>query len=534
MSTPHKRVHPVSRRAALIATAAVGATVALPTSGASAATKNATRPDRAVRRYKVPKHHLNKVPDPQVRHVLSRFTAGVTTGRLAEVAAAGGIDAWFSQQMSPGGIADGAADAIWSWFPSLALSPQQKWARFQNGTETGYAMMQDLATWVTLRRLFTQRHVQEMMVDFWSNLLHVQLFNPDAWVYRVDYEETIRSNAMGSFDALLNAAIVHPAMGLYLNNVESTALKINENLGRELLENHTVGLESGFSQADVVDSARILTGFQVDVRKTWKASYDPASHWIGRVNVLSFSSPNSNADGRAVLQQYLSYLAHHPATAKHLCRRLAVRFVSDEPSDAFVASLAQVYLDSDTQIGPVLQALVASDEFRGSVLAKVRTPVEDAVATWAAIGAVVQEPHSVQDAANRLVNFGNGIGQVAYDWPTPEGFPDVQAAWIGAGRLLGSMHAHWYAASGFFPKAGIIYRPAMDWMPQLPTTFDEVVDYVARNLLFLPCTPTMLEAACVATDTDPLDMVSDTSVLIKFGFPWLLCALLETTEHLSR
>lgn len=250
--------------------------------------------------------------------------------------------------------------------------------------------------------------------------------------------------------------------------------------------------------------------------------------------MLGFSAPNADADGRPVLAGYLSYLAHHPATAKRLCRRLAVRFVSDTPSQDLVESLAQVYLDSDTDIVPVLRALVESDEFLGSVMRKVRTPVEDAVATWAAVRVDVAQPHDPQDAANQLINIGKAIGQVVYDWPAPNGFPDVAAAWSDAGRLLGSMRAHWGAASGFWPDQGVSFPTPVEWMPRLPTTFDNVVDYVVRRLLYVECTPRMLSAACVATGIGPTEVIDDGHALLEYKLPRLLVSLLDTPEHLSR
>jgi uncharacterized protein (DUF1800 family) len=466
--------------------------------------------------------------------MLTRFTAGVTDERIADIAAAGGASAWFEQQLEPGNIPDRQATELWSWFPVLALTPEQKWERYKAGTEQGWQMMQDLASWIMLRRLISKRQVAEMMVDFWSNLLHVPSPATNIWVWRVEYEETIRQNCLGRYDDLLYAAITHPAMGIYLNNVESTALAINENLGRELLECHTVGVDAGYSQREVVSSARILTGFHVDMNHTWEQTYVPADHWVGRVKVLGFTSPNAHADGRPVLRNYLSYLAHHPLTAKRLCTRLATRFVSDSPSDDLVDSLASVYLDSDTAILPVLQALVASDEFQNSYLEKVRTPVEDALATWTAVRAVVAQPHEEQDAANQFINLSKMIGQVVYEWPTPNGFPDVSTAWLGAGRILGSLRAHWTTASCFFPVQGITFRDPMDWMPALPARFDKVVAHVVQTALFLECTRTMVQTACMATDITASDIIDEDHPLLRYKFPRLLVSVLDAPEHLQR
>lgn len=527
----------LTRRSALIATAAVGTTAVLPAATASATARIVARPRMAgspARGAYAAGVQNAAVPDSITRHMLSRFTAGVTSARVAEVTAAGGPDAWFEKQLAPAAIPDRKASDLWGWWPILALTPVQRWAKYKNEGLNGWEQMQDLASWIMMRRLITNRQVEEMMVDFWSNLIHVASPDSESWLWRVEYAQLIRKYALTSFDTLLREAVTHPSLGLYLNNVESTATAINENLGREVLECHTVGVDGGYTEKDVVNSARILTGYHVDQKATWAASYIPANHWVGRVKVMGFSSPNAKADGRPVLYKYLTYLANHPATAKRLCRALAIRFVSDNPSDALVDSLASVYLDAQTDIKAVLRALVASSEFRSATMKKVRTPVEDALASWTAVGAAVLQPQSKQDAANQFINVSKAIGQVVYDWPTPDAFPDLGPAWTGAGRILGSMRTHWYASSGSWPNTGITFPAPIDWMPQLPTTFSNVVSYVVSKTLFVSMTSTMLQAACVATDIDPTDVIDETHPLITLRFPRLMVSLLDTPEHLSR
>ena len=222
------------------------------------------------------------------------------------------------------------------------------------------------------------------MTEFFENHLHVPVQDDGVFGFRAAYGKLIRSHALGRFDQMLVAAITHPAMGTSLDNASSTKSAPNENLGRELLELHTVG-RGNHTEDDVKNSARILTGYRVDMWRTWNAWYDLPSHWTGPVNVLGFSHANAAADGRPVAEAYLTYLAHHPATARRLAKKLAVRFVSDSPSDGLVQHLADVYLANQTAIVPVLQALVAHPEFGASPGAKVRTPTDDVVATYRAL-----------------------------------------------------------------------------------------------------------------------------------------------------
>ena len=230
------------------------------------------------------------------------------------------------------------------------------------------------------------------MTDFWSTNLHIPVGHDRAWVYRFDYDQTIRENAFGRFEDLLIACSLHPAMRFYLDNWKSVKNKPNENQGRELLELHTVGRDAGYTEAMVKSSAVLLSGYTVNWGTTFAASYDATKHTTGPVQVLDFTHPNASADGQAATLAYLSYLAHHPATARNLARKLATYFVSDSPSDGLVDTLAQAYLAADTDIKAVLRVLSAHPEFLTSQGQKVRTPIADLVATARVLDVDVQAP----------------------------------------------------------------------------------------------------------------------------------------------
>ena len=200
------------------------------------------------------------------------------------------------------------------------------------------------------------------MTDFWSSHFHIPVGHDKAWVYRFDYDATIRDHALGTFEDLLVACSLHPAMRVYLDNWKSVRNAPNENQGRELLELHTVGRDAGYTEDMVKASAKILSGYTVDwgTGKTFNAVYDPTKHTTGAVSVLGFSHANSAADGQAVTIAYLKYLAHHPATARRIATKLATYFVSDSPSDGLVSSLAAVYTSSGTDISAVLTALAGT------------------------------------------------------------------------------------------------------------------------------------------------------------------------------
>src|SRR6476469_8734572 len=148
-----------------------------------------------------------------------------------------------------------------------------------------------------LRHIYSRRTVLETMTDFWSNHLHVPAADDLAWVYRYSYDQLLRQHALGKFDALLEAATLHPAMLLYLDTWRSEKGAPNENHGRELLELHTVGRTAGYSEQMVKDSAKILSGWTVDAYSSWVPRYDPGKHTTGAVQVLGFSAANAAADG---------------------------------------------------------------------------------------------------------------------------------------------------------------------------------------------------------------------------------------------
>src|SRR6478672_2628889 len=291
----------------------------------------------------------------QGRHLVGRFSYGVTPALARQVRSEGGPRAWFEKQLSPSSIDDATADRYVTWWSGLSRDAASLMDRSQKGIEGGWEVMEDYARWVLLRRIHSRRQVLEVMTELWENHFNVPA-NGDAWfTYRKAHGDAIRARALGSFEELLRAAVTHPAMLIYLDNAVSTASHPNENLGRELLELHTVG-RGNYTEDDVKSSARILTGYAVDVWRTWAATYKTSIHWRGPVRVMEFADDNADADGRDLVRRYLSYLAHHPATAHRIARKLAVKFVSDDPPQALVDELARVYLDHRTQIRPVLRA----------------------------------------------------------------------------------------------------------------------------------------------------------------------------------
>ena len=170
------------------------------------------------------------------------------------------------------------------------------WANDQATPGEAWRAMADYQRWCLQRRMRSRRQLLESVTEFFENHLHVPVHDDGVFGFRADYGRLIRSHALGRFDQMLQAAIIHPAMGISLDNASSTKKAPNENLGRELLELHTVG-RGNYTENDVKASARILTGYRVQMWSTWNAWYDTPSHWTGPVQVMGFSHPNADADG---------------------------------------------------------------------------------------------------------------------------------------------------------------------------------------------------------------------------------------------
>jgi hypothetical protein len=483
--------------------------------------------------HRAARHRGRRLLSTSARHLVGRFSYGVTPALANQVRHHGGASRWFDWQLTPGKIADHDTSRLVTWFPGLSWSPSRIYHETTHGGTPGWQVMQDYQSWVLLRRMTSNRQVLETMTEFWENHLHVPVYADGVYTWRKRYGDVLRTHALDSFESLLWASTTHPAMGIFLDNAVSDKDHPNENLGRELLELHTVGV-GNYTESDVKSSARILTGWRVDEWNTWAARYDPGSHWVGRVKVGSFSSPNRSADGRAVTRAYLRYLAHHPDTAHRIAQRLATVFVHDDPPRVLVNHLAQVYLRHGTQIRPVLHALVASRAFKQAVGDKVRDPQGDLVATYRAIGVRVTKPADRNTAAHQITWLADGMGQSVGSWPRPDGQPVDNASWASPARMMGSMSFHYGASGGWWPSRGIHYRTPTSWLPARTVQFKVLVDHMSQQILHRHSTDVLLRACCQAVAATPQSQIDKAHPVMRWLFPRLLTTILDSPAHFRR
>ncbi|MEA2558752.1 MAG: hypothetical protein QOH06_256 [Acidobacteriota bacterium] len=449
-------------------------------------------------------------------HLLNRFAYGPRPGEVEAVVKMG-LDRWLERQLAAD-LPDGELERRLDRLPALEMSAseiartyprpgmllaeasragvipektedkkERRGAVMQWAEEQGYGSQRELAGQLMAQKLWraveSENQLAEVMTDFWFNHFNVSMTDNQSRGHLLSYErDAIRPNALGSVRNLLGATARHPAMLLYLDNAQSTANEgapttferriprrretervrptgLNENFARELLELHTLGVDGGYSQKDVIEVARAFTGWTVmppgqrreaierrmtgarraGFQQEGEFLFRADAHDSGAKTMLGRKLPAGRGieDGEAVLD----LLAVHPATAKHLATKLAVRFVSDKPSPALVDRLAAVYLKSGGQVKPVLKALAESPEFWGSVGDKIKSPFELAASAIRGLDADVKQPRET-------LRWIADMGQKLYAYQAPTGYPDRAEAWVNTGSLLNRMNFGLQLAAG--------------------------------------------------------------------------------------
>ena len=480
--------------------------------------------------------------DTKILQLLNRITFGPRLGEVERVREIG-ISAFLEQQLHPESLGDSTAEAKVASLPTLAMSSRVLAENFQEmmaerrakqadtsgvparsspagqgspTTQGSGKIMQgevqggsqdktdmlgprravvELAQEELLRAVYSNRQLQEVMVQFWMN--HFNIFadkGADRWLITSFERDTIRPRALGKFEDLLVATAESPAMLFYLDNwlsakpdyvanggqvirpwlpfglgaagspahsqtqrgnsppampgkAKPTASNhgLNENYARELMELHTLGVDGGYTQRDVIEVARCLTGWTINrPRQGGEFLFNPRIHDTGRKVVLGHKIRGGKGmeDGLAVLH----ILAHHTSTAHFIALKLCRRFVADDPPPSVVESASRAFLKSDGDLRVVLKTILSSPEFfsEAAYRAKVKSPLE-------LVASSIRAFDVDTDAGYLVIQMIARMGQPMFEYQAPTGFPDRAATWINSGTLLTRMNFAFAFALNRFP-----------------------------------------------------------------------------------
>ena len=422
-------------------------------------------------------------PQERALHALNRLGYGPRPGDVQAIDKLG-AEAWLqqflAQQMAPAVLPESLGTRLQA-LPTTQLSQAALIGRYRAATSAGLAARRDAGSMsdaetaalltkarrelvrpvlleASSQRLFraleSPAQLEEVLVEFWFNHFNVFAGKGQVAVLVGDYErQAIRPHVLGRFRDMLGASAKHPAMLVYLDNVQSVApgykppgliaqinpnavrpAGLNENYARELMELHTLGVDAGYTQRDVTELARMLTGWTINYRAARGGrsgalfEFDPGRHDNGAKHWLGREVPSSGQDEG---ERALDLLATHPATAKHIGFKLAQAFVADQPPPALVQRLAERFTATGGDLKAVMQALIASDEFwrREAFGAKFKTPYQYLVSTLRALD--VTEVPEVQPLLQVLAQSGMPL----YGAQTPDGYKNTAAAWMNPEAL---------------------------------------------------------------------------------------------------
>jgi len=397
---------------------------------------------------------IDPASDRPIIHLLNRIGFGPTQEDVAHVRQVG-IERYIEEQLHPEAIPEptalterlagldtlklGSVRLFLEYGPLLpalngGIKPTPEEAKARR--ERARIIAQQASAARVWRALYSRRQLQEAMVDFWYN--HFNVFAGKGldhlWIGSFE-AEAIRPYALGHFRDLVLATAHHPAMLFYLDNQLNTApgspgakgvfTGINENYARELMELHTLGVNGGYTQDDVVTLAHILTGWGLD-RRDLRAgagngfAFDAARHDFSDQVFLGHRIPSGGEEqGLAAID----ILVRSPATAHHIAFELAQYFVADAPPPALVDRLAQRFRDTDGDIAAVLRTLLTSGEFRDSAGQKYKTPYQYVLSAARAAGVEVNNPRPLLGTMARL-------GMPLYYCQTPDGYKNTEEAWL--------------------------------------------------------------------------------------------------------
>lgn len=370
----------------------------------------------------------------EITHALNRLAYGARLGdraRLATLARGGDsaettVNAFVEEQLDPASIDDARCEWRLGGIEPLQV-PRAEHYEF-----TPEEMLLAILQSRVIRAVHSRRQLHEVMVEFWTDHLNIAASKGECrWVRLADELEVVRPHALGRFRELIRASATSPAMLIYLDGHDNKVVhpedRPNENYARELLELHTLGVDGGYTQRDVLEAARCLSGWTYG-HEFWRGrvsrvAFDPSRHDRGEKEVLGVRIPPGG--GEEDLERLLDIVCAHPATARHVARRLCRAFIADPAPPAATDAVAAAFRASDGRIPDVLRALVATSEFRASRGNLFKRPFRYLVSALRATDARTDGGPELLEALRRM-------GQAPSEYPTPDGYPLEAEPWIGS------------------------------------------------------------------------------------------------------
>jgi uncharacterized protein (DUF1800 family) len=464
-----------------------------------------------------PDRAFEDLPSPPQAAIiaLNRLGYGPRYGDINAFRALGSTDAqrleaWVDQQLDPMSIDDSTCDAKLSaaGFTTLNKSLATLWADHVASSPPWSVRIQpyyEVERATILRGVWSKRQLLEVLADFWHN--HFNVYGPDGWaapVWAHWDREVIRGNALGNFRTMLGMVAQHPAMLYYLDNYTSSSAGPNENWARELFELHGLGADNylgvmrqwlvptgpdgkpvGYVDDDVFEATRCFTGWTFDF-DTGLFEYRADWHDHFQKTVLGVYIPANQPalfDGNRVLDE----IAEHPATARHICTKLAARLIGDDPDPAVIDAAAAVFeaqTAASDQLAQVVRTIVLHPSFLTTWSGKIKRPLEILISALRATDGRFTFSLDESDTDSLLWRYDQA-GQPLFAWRAPDGYPDHKDDWQSAApRIMSWRLASWLCDE---EDAGGNYR--LDILGQTPSSkksANELADFWINRILGRP------------------------------------------------
>ncbi len=445
-------------------------------------------------------------------HIYQRLAFGPRPGDVEKLAAGGqkAIHQWIEEQLHPEKFNDPQVELRLSRLKSIHMSMEQlkenydylnelakkaginpdlfnkdenvrKEFRKKTGDDHLLEKVEEELVSARLIRAVEGHHqLEEVLFDFWYNHFNVDLTKgQDRWLVTPYEKDALRPHLFGKFKDLLKATAKHPAMLFYLDNHLNKRDGVNENYAREIMELHTLGVDGGYTQKDVTEAARILTGWSVDDFSDPSFKFKEKVHDRGEKKILGHTFPADR--GEEEVEEFFDLIASHPATAHHISLKLCQFFIRDNPPEELVKKVAQKFKESDGDLRAMYATIFNSREFWNAENreAKIKSPFFYVVSAIRANGGEV-------DFKSEVGRYLNELGEPLYRCAPPTGYSDKINAWVNPGSLVLRINFGLKLAANRV-EGVFVQLPHFDHVPKTPL---ELVHQIAARLIHSPLSET--------------------------------------------